>query len=313
MAFDWPTAEELLYRAMRLRRVILCGLMLPLLSVILLSFGEPPALVAERAGLAALGMTLLITGHAVLFPNATLETLALSCASSALILVMPVIRAVASLAPAEHATAALILVLAFAVVLAGVLMALLQIVLGWIVYAGPVVSLRLRTVADVPCSPSVAHRQCALQPGIRRGRLMTGIADEDGMFEVAIAAPHLIDPDAPELPQIVKVTAKVMNSTPERHDVMLILPNGSVTVTSLAFAATTAGCRITVSDLPGDFTLGMHLLFWLTDQQADNLTEMTDVILGNEARANGLAHGVSLLWVAGAILSPRGEVAGQHD
>jgi hypothetical protein len=64
-----------------------------------------------------------------------------------------------------------------------------------------------------------------------------------------------------------------------------------------------------VIDMPGDFTVGMHALFWLTDQQADNLTEMTDIILGQETRANGLAHGASLLSVAGALLSPRQPVA----
>jgi hypothetical protein len=49
----------------------------------------------------------------------------------------------------------------------------------------------------------------------------------------------------------------------------------------------------------------MHALFWLTDQQADNLTETADLVAGHDMRANGLAHNVSLLSVASAVLSPR--------
>ena len=61
--------------------------------------------------------------------------------------------------------------------------------------------------------------------------------------------------------------------------------------------------------MPGDFTLGMHAMYWLTDQQADNMTECADTILSEPARANGLSHGVSLLSLAGAVLSPRAPVA----
>ena len=64
-------------------------------------------------------------------------------------------------------------------------------------------------------------------------------------------------------------------------------------------------------EMPGDFTLGMHAMYWLTDQQADNMTECADTILSEPARANGLAHGVSLLSLASAVLSPRAPAVGR--
>jgi len=305
MPFEWPTAEQALYRVMRLRRLIAVAIIAPVLVALLVSHLNPAALSAQSATWVAFGIFVLMTGHAVLFPNVTLETLALSISSATLIAVMPLIKLVAGWAPAEHQTAALVLLTAFGVVATGVLMALVQIALSIAAQAGPLVGWRIRTQADLPCSADVARRMCALVPDTRRGRILTGPEDENGFFEVAIAAAQHSDPAAPERPLVVKVDAKVMCTTAVRHDVMLVLRNGHVTVTSQEFAATDEGCRITVTDLPGDFTVGMHAIYWLTDQQADNLAEMTDVISGKEGRANGLAHGVSLLSIAGAVISPK--------
>lgn len=304
MHFDWPTAEQMIYRIIRLRRLIVLAVLVPVLVMLGLSALNPAVLSPQSATIASLAVAALVVGHVVIFPNVTLETISLSLSVTLLVVAMPVIKAVAQWAPAEHVSAALVILVAFAVAATGVLIAILQILLGALVYAGPAVRLRLRTQLDVACSPAVARRQCALQPQTRRGRVLAGEADENGFFDVAVASPHTSDPENPDQPLIVKVDAKVLASTPERHDVMIVMRNGTVTVTSLIFTATAQGCRIAVSDLPGDFTLGMHAMFWLTDQQADNLTEMSDVISGHEARANGLAHGVSLLSVAASVLSP---------
>jgi hypothetical protein len=302
MPFEWPTTEEMMYRIARLRRVVALALMVPVIVLFSAALIDPVSLPADRACFAAMAVAVLVVGHVALFPNVTLETISLSLSISFLVVSVPWIKAVAQWAPAEHASSAFVILIAFSVALTGVLMAVLQIALSVLVYAGPALRLRLKTTLFVPCAPAVAFRQCAMQPQTRRGRVLTGAVDDNGFFEVAVVATHHPDPDQPDQPLIVKVDAKVLESTPEHHDVMMVLQDGSVTVTSQQFTAVDGGCLIAVSDMPGDFTLGMHAMFWLTDQQADNLTEMTDVIIGQDARANGLAHAVSLLSVAGTLL-----------
>lgn len=313
MPFDWPTAEQTMYRFGRLRRLIALAVSLPVIVMLSVALVDPTVLSPLHATLASLAVMVLVVGHAILFPNVTLETISLSISVTLLVVAMPLIKTLAQWAPAEHANAALVILVSLAVAATGVLIAILQIALGALAYAGPAVRMRLKTSLAVPCSTQVALRQCALQPQSRRGRVLTGPADEDGFFDVAIASPLLNDPENPDQPMVLRVDAKVLASTPEQHDVMIVLRNGTVTVTSQSFTATPDGCLVEVSDMPGDFTAGMHVLYWLTDQQADNLTEMTDVIFGHDARAIGLAHGVSLLSVAGALLSPRQPVVNRAD
>lgn len=313
MPFLWPTPEQIIYRIVRLRRLIAVAIALPVLVMLGVAIMDPAALSPERATIASLAVAMLVVGHVVLFPNVTLETISLSLSVTALVVAMPVIKIVAGWAPAAHQSAALVILVTFAVAAMGVLMALLQIALNALAYSGPLLRLRLKTSLDLPCSAMVARRQCALQPQIRRGRLLTGPVDDNGFFNVAVASYHQNDPEHPDRPLIVKVDAKVLTDTDNQHDVMIVLPDLSVTVTSQTFAPTKQGCKVEVTDMPGDFTIGMHALFWLTDQQADNLTEMSDIILGQSARANGLAHGVSLLSVAGMILSPRPPVANRTE
>ena len=104
---------------------------------------------------------------------------------------------------------------------------------------------------------------------------------------------------------MVKIDAKVLQSDDERHEVMLVLANGAVTVTTYRFYPDGEGCRVSITELPGDFTMGMHAIFWLTDQQTDNLVEVAELLEPGPSCANGMAHGVSLLSLAGIILHPR--------
>jgi hypothetical protein len=113
------------------------------------------------------------------------------------------------------------------------------------------------------------------------------------------------DPDDPSCPLVVKLDAKVLSSDPQNHETMLVLPNGAVTVTAHHFAPIADGCRVTVTEMPGDFTWGMHAMFWLMDQQTDNLVEVAELMENTPSRVNGLAHAVSLLAIAGVVLSPR--------
>ncbi len=305
MPFDWPTTDQMIYRITRLRRLVLLAVAIPVCVMLVGSLLDPAFLSPPRATLAAMAVAALVTGHVVLFPNASLETISLSVAVTVLAVSAPWVRIIAQMAPAEHVDAALIILVGLSVLATGVLMTAVHAIVGALTYAGPAVQRRITATVDLPCSVGVARGQFALQPDTRRGRVLTGAADDNGFFDVAVASPQVADPDDASKPFVVHVTAKVMQQTDQDHQVMLVLGNGSVTVTSERFEPTATGCRVEISEMPGDFTLGMHLLFWLADQQVDNLMETADVITGTDTRVNGLAHGVSFISIAGAVLSPR--------
>ena len=313
MSFAWPTTQQVLYRIMRLRRLIAFAVVIPMAVLMSIAWTDPAALSAANATLAALGIAALVVGHVVLFPNVTLETIALSLSATLLVTSMPLIKALSLWAPVDQSSGAFVILLGFAVAVMGVAMALFQIVLGALVYLGPVWRKTLNTTLHVTCSPAVAFQQFALRPQFRRGRVLTGPVDENGFFDVAVAVSGVSDGEGIFAPAVVKLDAKVLSSSPDRHDVMMVLRNGSVTVTSQKFVAAKDGCELQVSDLPGDFTVGMHALFWLTDQQADNLTETADGLIGQSGRTNGVAHNVSLMAVAGTILSPRAPVSSRTE
>jgi hypothetical protein len=305
MTFDWPTPEQMIYRVTRLRRLVALAVAIPVTVMLLGTLIDPALLSTDRATIGAIAVALLIVGHVMLFPNVALETVSLSLAVTLLVISAPWIKTLAWLAPTENTSAALAILVALAIVGAGLTMAVVRSALSMLMYAGPVVRLRVKGALDIACSSAVAHRQFALQPETRRGRILSGSADSDGLFDVAIVAPQLADPENPDQPFVARVAAKVIQSDETSHQIMLVLGDGSIAATSQTFTPTADGCRVTVTEMPGDFTLGMHLMFWLTDQQADNMTEVADTIISEPARANGLAHGVSFLSVANALLSPR--------
>lgn len=305
MHFDWPTPAQMIYRLHRLRRLVLVCAILPVCVSLLGAYLDPSFMTPDRATLAALAVATLIAGHVVVFPNVPLETVSLSLTVTAAILVAPVIKSLTLFVPVEHASAALILMVALLVVAAGVLMFVLQFVVGLLLMAGPTLKLPLRAQIALECSSAVAANQFTLRPGIRRGRILTGQADANGFFDVAILAPQIADPEHPNQPMVMRVAAKMIDVSDRQQQTMLVLPNGTVTVTAESFETTPDGCCVTITELPGDFTLGMYLMFWMTDQQMDNLVETADTISGTPARANGLAHGVSCLSIAAAVLSPQ--------
>lgn len=305
MQFDWPTPEQMMYRVTRLRRVIALAVSIPVGVMLMTALIDPSFLSPDRATLAALAVAVLIVGHVMLFPNVALETLSLSLSVTLLVVSVPWIKMLAWFAPVEYANAAYVILVGAAILVTGAAMVLFKALLSLLMYAGPAIQRRLTGEIDIACSTAVAHRQFTLQPATRRGRILSGAADSTGLFDVAIVAPQVADPQNPDQPFVARVTAKVMHSDAHSHQVMLVLGDGSVATSFHTFAATETGCHVTTAEMTGDFTLGMHAMFWLTDQQADNLTEIADRILSVPERANGLSHGVSFLDMAGALLSPR--------
>ena len=249
MQFEWPTPEQMIYRVTRLRRLVVLAVAIPVCVMLLTAIIDPSFLSPNRATLGAIAVALLIVGHVALFPNVTLETISLSLSLSLLVISMPWIKVLSGTVPAENTSAAYAMLVMFAVLCTGFLMWAVRGLLTALAYAGPALSLRVTASADIACSTGVAHRQFALQPETRRGRILCGPADSDGLFDVAIVAPQVVDPTAPDQPFVARVVARVLNSDENSHQVMLLLGDGSIAVTSQSFEETAEGCRVTVTCL----------------------------------------------------------------
>ena len=305
MPFSWPTLAQAIYRISRLRRlivaaIVMSGLLLTVISVI------DPAILPPMQALRILAIVgFVATTHVVLFPNVPVETLSLAVSTTCFVVVLPLLEVLSDIAPIPYRGAALVLLIFLAVLLIVVLTLITHFLIETLVYVGPSVHMRLTTDIHVPFAPSVASRQFGLRPDTRRGRVMAGPVDDKGFFDVAVVSQHEADPDDPTRPMVVKIDAKVLQSDPENHEVMLVLAGGDVTVTSYKYIPEGDGCRVEITEMPGDFTLGMHAMFWLMDQQTDNLVEVAELMQSTPSCANGLAHAVSLLSLAGIILHPR--------
>ena len=305
MSFTWPTFAQAIYRTMRLRRLVLAALGLAVLVLFCAVLIQPTLLPVTRAASIFAVIGLLVCAHVTLFPNVALETLSLALVGTAFIVVLPLLPEVASLAAGSYYQAALTLLVVLAVLVAIALTMIVHKLFEIAVYAGPIARLRIKSYIDVPVATTVAHRQFGMRPDTRRGRVLAGSVDDHGFFDVAVVSEHLADPHDSDCPLVVKLDAKVLSSDDKTHEIMLVLPSGAVTVTAHNFMPYGDGCRVTVTEMPGDFTWGMHALFWLMDQQTDNLVEVAELMQTTPPRANGLAHAVSLLSIAGVVLSPR--------
>jgi hypothetical protein len=305
MSFSWPSLAQASYRIMRLRRLIAAAFVLTVVVLISTALAQPQLLPATRMVSIFATIAVLICAHVALFPNATLETLSLTIVATAFVIALPVLPAIAGFAAVPFYQASLTLCVVLAVLVAIALTTVLQKTLELLVYAGPTLQLMISTSLELPYAVSVARRQFGLHPETRRGRVMAGPVDDHGFFDVAVVSEHVVDPDDPNSPLVVKLDAKVLSSDAQNHETMLVTPSGAVTVTAHHFAPLADGCRVTVTEMPGDFTWGMHAMFWLMDQQTDNLVEVAELMENVPSRVNGLAHAVSLLAIAGVVLSPR--------
>ena len=115
MLFQLPTLNQAIYRVMRLRRWIAVAVAVPFVTLLALSWMDPSVLTAAEACVAILGLTAVIVAHTVLFPNVTLETLALSFALTTLVVLMPLISALSLWAPVAQQSGAFALLVMFAV------------------------------------------------------------------------------------------------------------------------------------------------------------------------------------------------------
>ena len=310
MSFDWPDHGAVTYRLWRLRRLVALSLLCVALGALV---GQS---LADGGRTEVVGVMLfawlVVTLHIIVFPNATNESVGLAFCLPVVVLAAAPVAARAEVAFGLGEDVAGLLT-------SFVMMVGLAICVGSVVWLGaalsrmgPFLGWRIRASGHVGCSPLIAKQQFALVPQSRRGRILTGEANAKGVFDVAVASAQENDPRLPDLPLVARLDAKVLSSDDNHHEVELFLQNGRVTRTRQEFRATDGGCEVTVTDLPGDFTLGMHLRFWLLDMAQDNLTEVFDVIEGRPERAIGLAHGQSMSRILGRLARNGWRGAGQE-
>ena len=161
MPFDWPTAEQMIYRIVRLRRLLALAVAIPVCVMLVGSLLDPAFLSPPRATMAAMAVAALVSGHVMLFPNASVETISLSIALTALTVIAPWVKGFAQLAPAGHAEAALVILVLLALLATVVLTALVQIAIAMLIYAGPPIRRKISAHIDLDCSVDVARRQYA--------------------------------------------------------------------------------------------------------------------------------------------------------
>ena len=338
MPFAFPSLDEILYRAWRLRRLIAFCSAIPFVIFALLGLVGLNGLAGSVPGLIALAVvhTALIAGHAVLFPNAAEETFALAITLSVFALIMAII---------PSALMGLLLCLAFAV---------------WAMIWGQamVPDLQSRTEAHDPettakvkvsAKPEAARAWFPLRPNSERGQFKCGPVDKTDAFPVwfDLAAVSVdvfsgLAPAETDVMDRVKSKLEQGNLSPEKFADLQAVdeksrrlhepfhtqqdepsfwarieidkpdlqrtrlffrgPSGKEEESSVVehrFKTTKTGVVVTEIDTTLNYPKGLSLGMWLTDFQLDGLIHARELLENSQALSLRSAHRWSLLTLAG--------------
>jgi hypothetical protein len=295
------------YRLYRLRRLIAVAVAFPVLVVLA---------IAALKGPAAFVLLVLAVGaplaHALRYPNAWTETLAVS-------FTMAVLLALAGTIGPGLGLVGLALRLGGLVLLGLVLLMAMGALLPRLLLGGPQQPVQARARRRSRLSPEALKAAITLYPGREDPRASCSDADEDGAFAVCIR-PEMpaLDPAARATAEI-RLFAQVLTSTPERHEVMSVEDDGraeaedvdpgeevedafggagpdqaaeaepEITITRHDFVRLRRGTRVEVSERGAVMPRGLALGFWLQDYMADHLTDEIDRAEGRRPRANRAA------------------------
>ncbi|MEO0915490.1 MAG: hypothetical protein AAFY31_00650 [Pseudomonadota bacterium] len=326
MPFTFPSLEEILYRAWRLRRLIAVATALPFVVLALLGLVGLNGLAGTTGGLIALLIVhlALIGAHAVLFPNAAEETASLSVVLAVFALIM---------ATVPGTIVALILCLGFAV---------------WAMIWGQamVPELQSRTETHDPettarirvkAKPEAVRSWFPLRPNSQRGHIKCGPKDKTGAFpvwfdlaelsiDIFAGGPHVEgdvmdrvmsklggDPDHTEEVPVnpsAEATgepsfwARIDIDEPDLQRTRLFFRDdaGGETDSALVehrFRSTKAGVVVTETDTTMNYPKGLSLGMWLTDFQLDGLIHSRELLENTVPKSLRSAHRWSLLTLGG--------------
>jgi len=294
-------ATVLLYRVFRLRRLILAAALLPALVVLALTAAKGPfalVLLAPALGAPAL--------HALRFPNAWTETLAVS-------LVVSVLLALAGTIGAGLDLGALALRLSGIAALGMALFVVAGPAISALMARGPARQATERARRRTRLSPDEAKARITLRPGREDSRTSCGPADADGVFPVTIRHRVPNPSGGGERAADVLLFAEVIASPEGAHEVMWVEAGPAdpaaaplaemsgagegeeeetppaVSVTRHAFRAGRRGTVVEMVETGGALPAGEAFGAWLSDAAADRLTDEIDRAEGRAERANRFA------------------------
>lgn len=338
MPFAFPSLDEIMYRAWRLRRLIAFCSAIPFMIFALLGLVGLNGLAGSVAGLIALAVvhSLLIAGHAVLFPNAAEETFTLSVTLSVFALIMAII---------PSALVGMLLCFAFA---------------SWATVWGQakVPDIQSRTEPHDPetsarikvsAKPETVRAWFPLRPESERGQFKCGAVDKSGAFPVwfdlASVSVDVFSGIAPaEADVIDRVKSKlepgnltseeiasardVEDRSRQQHDhvqsqkdapsfwarIEIDEPDFQRTrlffreasgaeeessVVEHRFKKAKGGIVVTEIDTTLNYPKGLSFGMWLTDFQLDGLIHTRELLENTAPKSLRSAHRWSLLTLAG--------------
>ena len=333
MLFAWPRSRDIVYRLIRLRRLIGVAAVLPVLVAGVSGLagwaltGEAPGSLVPVAVLSVVTMT----GHAVLFPQARAETMALSLTLCLLIVAAP-------LAGASVLGWAVLVLLGLVA-----LMVLQSRLLLWEM-ATPLRPMKVRAQVRSTLDAEEARKRFPLRPGREDARLICGPADAEGIFPVRLPAVStgmadalcaayplpegleaeiLAELDAldgeggedgatgPEPDEVgADFWAKILTDTVAGTDVLILTENAEgrlaeASRTTYRVFAKRQGCVLEESEVNPGFPIGAALGMWLTDFAQDGLVMTRDGLEGRETLSLRDTHDASLLNLIGFWLLRR--------
>lgn len=278
--------DILAYRLFRNRRVILLGL-IPALATLsaVQSYTGQANLLWLVIGLA------VPVWHALIYPNNWTETLAVSVATSACVVLAAII-------PPDLETGALF-------------MRYFWLVLGWFAIffvlvwpfsllgvSGPVSCPPIGAAAVSRLDAETLKAAMTYYPGRKDNRVICGPADEDGRFPVtlrqeftvlsfedeAASDRHGVDADG-----VLENhgTAVVHSTGPDHHEIFYFEDATTVTACNFRFIDLgDQGTRIVIEEVGTPLHAGQWFGMWISDYLADYLTDHIDAAEGRAPRAN---------------------------
>ena len=306
MAFSSPTKAEAIYRFWRLKRLIAFCTILPLIFFAFMSLIGFGSLGTSTFGLLPIALVCfaVVAGHAVFFPNANQETVALSVTFS-------VLAVVGSFIAGSIFGWILFLLFAFFMIWSGQ-----HRILTWQASTkthSPNFAGRIKTSAPL----TEARAWFPLRPGLRRGQFTCGLADENGLFpvwfdtgsldwlsamgigdltEAGLDITEREDGSPREDDGTASFYAEIEEETPLMQRTAILEADGTIqAVTEHRFKETGSGCIVTETESAAAFPWAQTLFMWLADFQTDGLVHSRDLLEKRTSISLRAAHSLSLL------------------
>ncbi len=264
-----------LYRLHRLRRLITLACLIPL-AVVALAW-----LVKGPAALALVPLAVLPPlAHALVFPKAWTETVAVSLTVAILLALA------ATIGPGVGPGGLALRILGLAVLGTVLYFLFITQVPRWAEFGAPramIVGARRWSCLDA----AALKRAITLYPGRSDAFVTCGPADADGLFEIRFH--HRMGEPSPEgaIDSDVVMHGVVVTDTPEQFEVLTITKDAEeVEPTRFDFRPCRSGTVVTMTEQGTPMNAGDRLGFWLVDHMADYLTDEVDRAEGRPMRAN---------------------------